>query len=702
MKTQRDLAWFRARAPIAAIVACCVAVVGVAITGAAKPLPGLDIAQTGHWIYNSVLGSAFHVDGSGKYADARVPVPGADPGSPVAQGPTQGYVLPPSSVIEFGKSTLSVEKTTPSPSNEWPVAVETKGGPYGVYRQAGVVIRLGEASAKITVGGRLGDPIATADGRLWLHRIDDGLLCELAPGADRVSCPIVLPGRHKGSLALAADGPVFVDSDDDTVRRVSPAGLGEPVRLGVDVPETAVVATNEIDGRLAILDRQGARLHLVDPSGRSAGPVSIPLPPGDYVGIASSGSAVALVDKKNHTLSTYDGAGQRRDSRPIPGGAEHPPVRGQDSRVYVDGADGAHVLVVDPGGAVNDVAVTGEKKPAETPAPADPPSGNPGDKPASDPPPREPADRPTAPVQPKPQPQPQPKPQPKTTPVAVPASPPGAPRAVTATAGNAAATVKWGAAPANGAALTGYRITWAGGEKTVGGGVRTTTITGLANGTAYTFTVSATNRAGTGPSASSASVTPAAALRPPGAPAGLNVRIKTGDTDANVTWRAAAANGSPVTAYHVSWRRADGSGAGSASLPGSATARLIADIGIEQPITVSVVAENAAGRGPAATVTKAKGDAPADRSIVISRGADTTADQCEPPACGLIHIVMSGFTPGKTVSITCTTDDGVHGSKSVKIGPDGKLTVEAFPQGTIGRNVWISSEGVQSNKLAWK
>ncbi len=667
------------------IVSGTVALVGIAVTGGAKPLVGLDLAQTGHWIYNSALGSAFHVDGSGKQADAQVSLPGADPGSRVVQGPTQGYAVSPSKTIEFGKSTLSVENSTPSPANEWPATVETKGGPYAVYRESGIVVRLGEGMARIPVGGRLGDPVATADGRLWLHQIDNGLLCELAPGADRVSCPIAIPGRHKGSLVVTAAGPVFVDNDDDTVRGVSSAGFGESVRLGVDVPDTAVAASTDVDGKLAILDRAGARLYLVG----SGSPVTVPLPPGDYAGLASSGSVVALVDKGNRTLRTFDGAGRAKENRPIPGGAEHPPVRGPDSRVYVDGADGAHVLVVDQDGAVNEVPVTGVPKPADEPNPVTPPTPDkPADKPA-DKPIDKPADRPAVPVQPKPQPQP-----------VIPASPPGAPRSVSATPGDGAATVKWGAAAANGATVSGYRISWAGGEKTVGGGVRTTSIAGLANGTAYAFTVTATNRAGTGPGATSGAVTPRSNVNPPGAPTGLDVRIKTGDTDANVTWNAAAANGSPVTAYHVSWRRADGSGAGSARVTGRS--RLIPGIGIEQPITVTVVAENAAGRGTPAQVTKSSGDQPADRSIVISRGADTTADLCDPPICGLIHIVMTGFTPGKTVSVTCVTDDGVHGSKSKRIGPDGKLTFEEFPQGTEGRNVWIRADGVESKKLVWK
>ena len=99
------------------------------------------------------------------------------------------------------------------------------------------------------------------------------------------------------------------------------------------------------------------------------------------------------------------------------------------------------------------------------------------------------------------------------TPVAA-ATPPGAPTNVVATAGNASASVTW-KAPANngGAAITAYTVTSAPGAKTCStNGATSCTVSGLTNGTAYTFTVKATNSAGTGPaSAASNAVTPVAA-----------------------------------------------------------------------------------------------------------------------------------------------------------------------------------------------
>src|SRR5262249_56572135 len=71
---------------------------------------------------------------------------------------------------------------------------------------------------------------------------------------------------------------------------------------------------------------------------------------------------------------------------------------------------------------------------------------------------------------------------------------------------------------------------------------------GLTNGTAYTLTVAATNRAGTGPeSSSSATATPATF---PDAPTGLGGTP--GNASVALSWTAPASNGgAPVTGYRI-------------------------------------------------------------------------------------------------------------------------------------------------------
>jgi hypothetical protein len=95
---------------------------------------------------------------------------------------------------------------------------------------------------------------------------------------------------------------------------------------------------------------------------------------------------------------------------------------------------------------------------------------------------------------------------------------PGAPITVIAVAGNAQATVSFTAPGSGGSAITGYVVTSipAGGIDVNAGSIATThTVTGLTNGTSYTFTVRATNGIGTGPpSAPSNSVIPFAPAFP--------------------------------------------------------------------------------------------------------------------------------------------------------------------------------------------
>ena len=89
---------------------------------------------------------------------------------------------------------------------------------------------------------------------------------------------------------------------------------------------------------------------------------------------------------------------------------------------------------------------------------------------------------------------------------------PGSPTAASATAGDTQATVSFTApASTGGAAITGYTVTSSPEGVTGTGATSPITVTGLTNSVAYSFTVTATNSAGTGAaSAASNSVTPAA------------------------------------------------------------------------------------------------------------------------------------------------------------------------------------------------
>ena len=89
---------------------------------------------------------------------------------------------------------------------------------------------------------------------------------------------------------------------------------------------------------------------------------------------------------------------------------------------------------------------------------------------------------------------------------------PGAPRSPVAAPGNASATVSWSPPTSDGGqAISSFTVTSSPGGRTCTWttGPRWCTVTGLTNGTSYTFEVNATNSVGTGPaSAASGAVTP--------------------------------------------------------------------------------------------------------------------------------------------------------------------------------------------------
>jgi LPXTG-motif cell wall-anchored protein len=130
----------------------------------------------------------------------------------------------------------------------------------------------------------------------------------------------------------------------------------------------------------------------------------------------------------------------------------------------------------------------------------------------------------------------------------VPATVPDAPSDVSAIRGNTQATVSFTAPSSNGDPISGYTVTVQPSDRTVACSTSPCAITGLTNGTAYTFTVSATNAVGTGAaSRASAAVTPATV---PDAP--MNVVAVAGDRQATVTFDAPTSNGgSPITGFVV-------------------------------------------------------------------------------------------------------------------------------------------------------
>ncbi|HUN35601.1 MAG TPA: fibronectin type III domain-containing protein [Trebonia sp.] len=177
-------------------------------------------------------------------------------------------------------------------------------------------------------------------------------------------------------------------------------------------------------------------------------------------------------------------------------------------------------------------------------------------------------------------------------------SPLGAPTAVTAKAGNAQATVSWTAPASNGGSpVTGYTVTASNGATVSAAATATSaTVTGLTNGTAYTFTVAAANATGTGPaSAASSPVTPSG---PPGAPTAVTATA--GNGQATVTWTApASTGGGAITSYTVT----ASPGTATATVAGTVTTTTVTGLANGTAYTFTVTAATAGGPGPASAAS---------------------------------------------------------------------------------------------------
>jgi uncharacterized delta-60 repeat protein len=179
---------------------------------------------------------------------------------------------------------------------------------------------------------------------------------------------------------------------------------------------------------------------------------------------------------------------------------------------------------------------------------------------------------------------------------ATPRTIPSAPRSVTVTPGDASMLVTWAAPVSDGGApIHGHRVTATPGGQTCLTGALSCTITGLTNGTEYTFRVIAANAAGTGPGAT-ATGTPDVV---PGAP--RDVTVTPGRKSFDVAWSAPTANGgTPITGYTAT----ASPGGRSCTTTGAASCR-IAGLDHGTSYTLTVAATNALGVGAASDPTEA-------------------------------------------------------------------------------------------------
>jgi hypothetical protein len=718
------------RIPTVFVVFGAVAAVAAAITGAATPLPALQFVAPGHWVYSAVLSSAVHVDGATGSVDAGVQVT-ASSGSQVVQGQDKGYVVDSGHITVFGKSDLNVEGSMAAPANEQPLTMEGAGGPYLVYRQAGKVTRLGERPATVTVGGPLADPVLTGDGTMWLLRKDNGRVCELRSTSDTVTfCPAETPAGHTGALSLVSGQPSFVDTSEGKLYPVGEKGFGPAATLGGPTGANIRPSATDVSGRVVLLDPDQHTLSVVDPKA-SAPPVTVKLPKGDYTEPAVGGSVITVVERTTGTVLTYDDQGRQRDHQEMPKGSGKPRLtRGDDNHVYVEGDKGTHVMVIGEDGDVDDVPL--DRAPARPDTEPDkpnkqdednsvvpPPTGHEHDERGDEqkheqqqPPPEEPERKKVLPPVGGQDPTPPPEHHEPPAPPVVPASPPGTPTGVRADAGSGSATVHWSAAQDNGSAITGYHLTWkssaGNGSRDVGASAGSAKVSGLTDGTSYTFSVAAKNKAGRGSAASAKVVTPAAIAGPPG------VLPIYDDSNGNalVNWSAPADMGGGTLVHYT----VDATGMQQRTATG--TSLLVTNLphdGRAITFTVRAITRTSTGQlltGAPGTFTwpgsSGGGGGGGGPTAKITRGEEDCPDHEDEPTCAKMHVALSGFEPNTEYDITPhSSNDDYHADDAhYTTDDDGSVSFDTFQYYWVGDDVWVSvcvddDNSVDSNHMKW-
>ena len=295
--------------------------------------------------------------------------------------------------------------------------------------------------------------------------------------------------------------------------------------------------------------------------------------------------------------------------------------------------------------------------------------------------------------------------------------PPTAPTAVSGVPGNAQVVLSWTAPSSDGGdPITGYTVTPYIGSVALTPAVfvsnaTTETVGGLTDGTAYTFTVIATNAAGnSAPSSPSAPVTP---VTVPTAP--TSVSGASGDQQVVVSWTAPSSDGgAPVSGYSVT--PYIGSVAQTATVFASnATTETVGGLTNGTAYTFTVIATNAVGDGPAsahsAVVTPATlpsaptgvSGVPGDQQVVVSwaapssDGGDPVTGYTVTPYIGSVALTpavfvsnattetVGGLTNGTAYTFTViATNAAGNGPASAPSAPVTPATVPTAPTSVSG------------------
>ena len=238
---------------------------------------------------------------------------------------------------------------------------------------------------------------------------------------------------------------------------------------------------------------------------------------------------------------------------------------------------------------------------------------------------------------------------------------PGAPTAVTAGASSGSTAVSWLAPSSNGgASISSYTVTSSPGALTcIATTLTNCTVTGLTDGTAYTFSVTATNMMGVG--AASTPSAPTAFVIAPSAP--LSPSAIAGNAQAVVSWQTPSVTGGyGISLYNVV------ASPGNLTCSTPNTSCTITGLTNGTSYTFTITAVNSAGSGPGATTSSVipSTTPSAPTGLTATPGTNqVTLSWTAPDSGGLpISIYTVTATPGNFTCTTATTSCTISGLTS--------------------------------------
>lgn len=231
---------------------------------------------------------------------------------------------------------------------------------------------------------------------------------------------------------------------------------------------------------------------------------------------------------------------------------------------------------------------------------------------------------------------------------------PSSPRSVTGTFGNKQVAVAWSVPTTDGGApITDYLVVSNPGSKTCTADAMTFTcnVTGLVNGTSYTFAVQARNSEGFGSSSASGSVVPATKPTPPSTPSITSV----GNGTISLNWNAPVDNGgSAVTGYRVT-----ANPGGQTCVTTTARVCTIAGLANGTPYSLSATASNTAGTSDASAESASstpRTNPGAPTGLTATYGnTSVTLSWTAPDDNGGLAISSYKVTTAGNVTKTCST-----------------------------------------------